>query len=29
METLFLLWISWFVIAWMIIGVGWLVTRKK
>jgi len=29
METLFLLWIKWVVVAWAIIGIGALVTRKK
>ena len=29
METLFLLWITWVIVAWVIIGIGALVTRKK
>ena len=29
METLFFLWITWVIVAWVIIGVGALVTRKK
>ena len=29
METLFLLWITWVIVAWVIIGVGALVTKKK
>jgi hypothetical protein len=29
METLFLMWITWVIVAWGIIGIGALVTRKK
>ena len=29
METLFFLWIAWVIVAWIMIGVGWLVMRKK
>lgn len=29
METLFFLWITWVIVAWVIIGIGALVTRKK
>ncbi len=29
METLFFLWFTWVIVAWVIIGIGALVTRKK
>ena len=29
METLFFLWIAWVIVAWIMLGVGWLVMRKK
>ncbi len=29
METLFFLWITWVIGAWIMIRVGWLVMRKK
>jgi len=29
MEALFFLWIAWVIGAWIMIGVGWLVMRKK
>jgi hypothetical protein len=29
METLFFIWLSWVIAAWIMIGVGWLVSRKK
>lgn len=29
METLFFLWITWVIVAWMVIGIGALVTKKK
>jgi len=29
METLFFLWIVWVAVAWIMIGIGWLVMRRK
>lgn len=29
METLFFMWLTWVIGAWIIIGIGWLVSRKK
>ena len=29
METLFFLWITWVIVAWMVIGIGALIARKK